>query len=159
VLLQGPPFGLEPVSGTSEAEEPLLLAQMRTARDRDYDQLVFLFEETRRSPGSDPGAVPGYTVRWLDEAPLYCGSGAPVEVAGEARLEIRLQPAAAHTEDALSTVKDRELSYDWPVLREAELACDAEGEVTWIVGASSRVPFRVRAEAGDRRIRVDLQHP
>lgn len=125
----------------------VVLRDVRAAGQQGFDRVVFEFE------GKD---VPGYQVGYVERA-IQCGSGEPVEIAGEAVLEVRMTPAQAHTEAGEPTVKNRERSLDLPVLKELESTCDFEAEVTWMLGLESRKPFRVRTFEDPARLVIDVE--
>lgn len=138
-----------PLKGLPEAS--VVVKEIRAARHEGFDRIVFEMQgET----------LPGYHVGYRSEAPVHCGSGAPVPVAGQRWLEIRLTPAQAHSEAGAPTVKDaeREQMLKLPVLQELELTCDFEGEVTAAAGLTRERPFRVLALQGPARIVVDVEH-
>jgi len=149
------PVRTESFEGTTEATEKqragapvAVLREVRAAEQQGFDRVVFEFE------GS---AVPGYRIGYQDR-PVQCGSGEPVEVAGEARLQVQLLPAQAHTEAGEPTVRERERHLDLPVLKELESICDFEADVTWVLGLASRRPYRVQELASPARLVVDIGH-
>ena len=126
----------------------MVLRDVRAASQEGFDRVVFEFE------GS---AVPGYRVGYVDSA-VQCGSGETVEVAGAALLQVRLDPAQAHTEAGEATVRERERRPALPVLQEMESVCDFEADVTWVLGLAARNRFRVQELAGPARLVVDVEH-
>jgi hypothetical protein len=149
------PVKTESFSGTTEATEKqradapvAVLREVRAAEQQGFDRVVFEFE------GS---AVPGYRIGYQDQ-PVQCGSGEPVEVAGEAWLQVQLLPAQAHTEAGEPTVQQRERHLALPVLKELESTCDFEADVTWVLGLASRRPYRVQELASPARLVVDVGH-
>lgn len=126
----------------------VVLREVRAAGQPGFDRVAFEFE------GSD---VPGYRIGYVDKA-IQCGSGEPVELAGEAWLEVQLTPAQAHTEAGEPTVRERERSLDLPVLKELESTCDFEADVTWVLGLASRKVYRVQELANPARLVIDLEH-
>lgn len=149
------PVRTESFSGTTEVTEKqrsdapvAVLREVRAASQEGFDRVVFEFE------GS---AVPGYRIGYEDR-PAQCGSGEPVEVAGEARLQVQILPAQAHTEAGEPTVQQRERHLDLPVLKELESTCDFEADVTWVLGLASRRPYRVQELASPARLVVDVGH-
>jgi hypothetical protein len=125
---------------------PATLVAVRTGRHEGHERVVFEFAG---------GAVPGYHLAYVD-APVQCGSGDPVPVAGDAWLEVRFEPAYAHTDDGRPTVTDRSRRVGFPNLRQLELTCDFEAHVTWVLGLASPGHFRVTALAGPARLVVDV---
>ena len=150
------PVRTESFSGTTEATEKLradapvaVLREVRAAGQPGFDRVVFEFAES---------AVPGYRIGYEDR-PVQCGSGEPVEVAGEAWLQVQLLPAQAHTEAGEPTVQQRERHLDLPVLKELESTCDFEADVTWVMGLAARRPYRVQELANPARLVVDVEAP
>jgi hypothetical protein len=126
----------------------VVLRKVRAAGQEGFDRVVFEFE------GND---VPGYRVAYVDAA-IQCGSGEPVELAGEALLEVQLTPAQAHTEAGKPTVRDRERRLNLPALKELESTCDFEADVTWVLGLGSHKAFRVLALTDPARLVLDIKH-
>lgn len=125
-----------------------VLRDVRAASQDGFDRVVFEFE------GS---AIPGYHVEYVDRAD-QCGSGEPVEVAGDGRLEVRLVPAQAHTEEGRPTAGERERRLSLPVLKELQSTCDFEAHVTWVLGVASPNRYRVLELSSPARLIVDVRH-
>ena len=123
--------------------------ELRTGRHQGYDRFVVEFQND---------VIPGYQVSYLNEDPFECGSGEPVNMAGDAVLEIRLEPARGHNEQGQSTVDHAERQFDLPILQEAEVSCDFEGMFTALLGLQERVQFRVSELQEPARLVVDLKH-
>jgi hypothetical protein len=117
-------------------------------RTRVFDRVVFEFQAPR---------VPGYRVAYADGPASDCAAGEAVNVEGAALLVVRLSPAQAHTETGTVTAGLRERHPNLPVLKELELSCDFEGEVSWVLGVSARRPYRVSELAEPARLIVDIQ--
>ena len=126
-----------------------VMQSVRMARHEGFDRVVFAF---------DPGALPGYHLEYVDRPVRNCGEGSVVPIAGDAWLQIRLEPANAHTEAGQPTVAPRERRPGLPVLREAELTCDFEAVVTWVLGLASPNPYRVLELRNPPRLVVDVRH-
>ena len=151
---EGTPSGaFEGTAGIVEKQRPdapvAVLREVRSASQEGFDRVVFEFE------GS---ALPGYHVEYVDRPVLQCGSGEPVQVAGEGWLEVRLTPAQAHTEEGEATVKERERRLSLPVLKELESTCDFEAHVTWVLGVASPNRYRVLELSNPARLIVDVRH-
>jgi hypothetical protein len=43
-------------------------------------------------------------------------------------------------------------------VKEIELSCDFEGEVSWVLGLSARKPYRVHELSDPARLVIDIQH-
>lgn len=129
--------------------EPALLKEVRTGRHENFDRIVFQFA------GPD---VPGYHVEYIDKPVRQCGSGAEVPLGGDGFLLVRLQPANAHDENGKSTIVQRELNSNLPVIRESKLICDFEADVQWILGVSRPNRYRVLELLNPARLVVDVKH-
>lgn len=107
----------------------------------------------------DGDSVPRYEIAYLEPPYDQCGSGAPVAVTGDAVLQIRLRYTRAHAGSAdqiLPTVTDRDQKLEQPLIRQLILTCDFEGEVEWLLGLSSRIPFRIVELESPTRLVVEL---
>lgn len=124
------------------------LRSVRTGQNEGFDRLVLEFD----------GGVPGYTVRFAERPLRQCGSGLPIEVDAPHTFQIELESAAAHDEQGQPTVRDRDRTLDFPVLRTARLTCDYEGVVEWVLGTDRRTEFRVFTLPDPARLVVDLRH-
>ena len=125
------------------------LTAVRVASHDGHDRVVFEF------PGN---GLPGYHIAYIDRPVRQCGSGEVVELAGDAWLEIRMEPAQAHDEQGRATIAERALAPRLPVIWEMKLTCDFEGQVTWVLGAASPNPYRVLELAAPPRLVVDVRH-
>lgn len=153
------PPGLEGASTSQHSAPPegdgvALLRDVRIGSHDGYERVVFEFAGTDQ---------PGYTVEWVD-GPVYSdGPGEVVEVAGDARLVVRMEPASGVD---LST-PEAAVVYDGPdripaggrtdVIAEVVRTGDFEAVLTWVVGAAEAVPFRVTRLADPARLVIDLE--
>lgn len=124
------------------------LQDVRAARHEGYDRIVFAFDGT---------GLPGYTIGYTD-AVAECGSGRPVDVRGEAILEVSIHSARAHTDAGQLSIDATSLRPGLPVLQVAQRTCDFEGEVAWALGLSAKQPFSVQRLSDPPRIVVDIAH-
>ena len=131
------------------ASPPSIVTDVRTARNDGFDRVVLTIQGAR---------VPGYRVEYVDRPVRMCGSGEATQIAGDAWLSIRLDGAAAHDDRGNATVQPRERRLSLPVMRELEMTCDFEGEVTVVVGAARPNKYRVLELANPTRLVVDVQH-
>lgn len=150
------PEAAAPFKGTTDPTEkkrpgikPVVLREVRAARNEGYDRVVLEFAGD---------GVSGYRVEYLKGQATQCGSGNPVPIAGQALLSVRLQPAQAHDDAGKATIKDRERKPELPVITEMEQICDFEGQVEWVLGLTAKKPYRVLELASPPRIVVDVQH-
>lgn len=125
-----------------------ILEAVRVGRHDGFDRVTFQLA----------GGVPGYHVEYVDAPVRQCGSGEPVEVAGGAWLEVRLQPAAAHTESGAPTIDARDRREDLPIVRHLVMTCDFEADVTWVIGVASPERYRILELADPPRLVVDVAH-
>lgn len=128
---------------------PALLRDVRVAAHDDFDRIVLDF-------GDD--ALPGYRVEYVDRPVRACGSGAVVELPGDAWLSIELSPANAHDEQGRATVTTRDLPVSLPVILRVRSTCDFEAIVTWVAGVGAPNRFRVLELDAPGRIVVDVRH-
>ena len=128
---------------------PVLLREIRTAEQNGFDRVVFEF---------DGPEIPNYKIEYVDKPVYQCGSGDAVPVAGDGWLEIRFNPANAHTEAGQPTISGRERRLSLPVLKELEITCDFEAEVAAVLGVSSPNRFRVLNLSDPARVVIDVKH-
>lgn len=125
------------------------LGDLRIGRHEGYDRAVWEFEGP---------ALPGYAIEYVDSPVRACGSGRTVELAGDGWLEVRFEPARAHTPagEVPSGLGDREPGL--PTILEARRTCDFEAVVTWVLGVASPEPYRVLELDEPARLVVDVRH-
>jgi len=136
-----------PVNVEHPTDEATLQA-VRSAAHDGFDRVVFEFAEA---------ALPSYHIAVPDDPVRQCGSGRPISLSGNARLQIRFDRTRAHTNEGTPTVTDRERSPDLPRLRTLTLTCDFEGMVEWAFGLATPGPFRVTELSAPTRLVVDLR--
>jgi hypothetical protein len=132
-----------------ELKEVAVLRQVRTAQHEAYDRVVFEFE------GAE---LPGYHIEYIDKPVRSCGSGDVVALKGDGWLEIRLQPAEAHTEEGAPTVESRDRAPNQKIIKQLKLTCDFEADVTWVLGVASPNKYRVLELKNPTRLAVDIKH-
>jgi hypothetical protein len=137
-----------PGDGTGTA----LLTSVRVGSNEGFERIVFEFEGT---------SVPGYRIQWVDGPITADGSGEPVEVAGEAYLEMVMQPASGvdlSAADLRITYEgpDRIATTDTELLTDLVRTGDFEAVLSWAAGATRRAPFRVLTLSSPTRVVVDL---
>ena len=128
---------------------PVLLREIRNARGNGFDRVVFEF---------DGPEIPNYSIEYVDKPVRQCGSGNVVQVAGDGWLEVKFNPANAHTEAGHPTIADRERRLTLPVLKELEITCDFEAEVAVVLGVASPNRYRVLNLSNPTRVVVDIKH-
>lgn len=125
-----------------------VLRGVRTGQHADFDRVVFEFE----------GERPGYHVEYVDRPVRACGSGDVVEVAGDGWLEVRMEPASAHTDAGEPTIPFRERRLSYPVLLELQITCDFEATVTWVLGVGSPNRYQVMELTDPTRLVINVRH-
>jgi hypothetical protein len=147
------PADFEGTSGTvvrDGAGKPVAtLRDVRVAEHQGFDRVVFEFEEE---------TIPGYHVEYVDKPVRACGSGEPVALAGDAWLEIRIQPARAHDDEGRPTIAERDRMPGLRIVRQLRATCDFEADVTWVLGVASPNRYRVLELRSPARLVVDVKH-
>ena len=138
-----------PIDVDRSISQIAVVDELRTGRHQDYDRVVVEFQND---------VIPGYQVSYLDEQPIECGSGETINIAGNATLELRLEPARGHNEQGQSTVDHAARQFELPILQEAEVSCDFEGMFTVLLGLQERAQYRVSELQNPCRLVVDLRH-
>ncbi len=158
-----PPVAVDSADADSPAEMPAwtagildlggadgqpVLTAVRSARHEGFDRTVFEFAD----------AVPTVHLEYIDRPVRSCGSGEVVELPGDGWLQVRFSSARAHTEAGVATVAERDQEPGLPVLLALTLTCDFEGEVTWVAGVASPMPYRAFVLGAPARLVVDVRH-
>jgi hypothetical protein len=143
--------GTSAVVAPSTASATSLLDRVAVGRHEGYDRVVFQF----RGEG-----LPGYRVEYVQPPLKEDGSGAPVTVAGNAFVVVRMEPASGFD----LTSGEGELVYKGPkrlpggsVVKEVVRTGDFEAVLSWTVGLESKVPFRVTTVDSPSRLIVDFR--
>lgn len=122
------------------------LAAVRVGCHATFDRIVF---EARL-------ATPAYRVRYASKV-IADGSGNEVSLLGTERLRVVLPGSRAHTLGG-AAVLARVLTPRCPNLRQAKLAGDFEGTVSFGLGLRRTAGFRVVRLTAPTRIVVDVAH-
>ncbi|PAP78074.1 AMIN-like domain-containing (lipo)protein [Rubrivirga marina] len=133
----------------ASGEGQAVLTDVRVATHDGYDRVAFEFESVR----------PAVHVEYVDRPVRACGSGEVVELPGDGWLLVRFRGARAHTAAGEATVDPATRDLGLPTALALARTCDFEGEVSWVVAASSPEPVRVTTLDGPPRVAVDLRHP
>lgn len=148
-----PPFNADtrPDTGEAAGPGPTSVAEVDVAAHQGFDRVVF------RIVGD---GVAGWDVRYVDAARSQ-GSGAPVEVAGAAVLQVSLTNIAyPHDFDGTSYVgPGRIQAHATAAVREIVNGTIYEGQHVFFVGTVGELPFRVFRLEGPQRMVLDIQHP
>jgi hypothetical protein len=146
-------FGRDPVNAQPTSAEQSILMQVSAGTPElepevgPFDRIALQFD----------GSLPGYSITYVDAPILGCASGLEEAVAGEAFLQIRMQPAVAHDEAGNPTISENDQNTGLPVLLQAKQTCDFEGVVIWTLGLAEEVDFRVNTLGGALLV-IDLKH-
>lgn len=128
-----------------------LIADLRTGTHDGYDRVTVELED------AEGEGFPGYHVEYIDRPLRECGSGRQIQPVGDGWLELRLEPARAHTEAGESTLAGNEIPVDGALLRRIYRTCDFEGVVTLVLASASPEPFRAFTLDDPRRVVVDVR--
>jgi hypothetical protein len=124
------------------------LTALRTGQHPGYDRVVLQWR----------GAVPGHTVRWVTRV-VADPSGRTVAMRGSAYLQIRTEPAVAHTSSgARSYPGPTHFAVNDPQLRDVAVTGDVEGVVSVALGLRSRTKVHVFTLSNPSRLVVDVAH-
>ncbi|WP_139217939.1 hypothetical protein [Micromonospora phaseoli] len=107
------------------------LLRIRSATHSGYDRITFDFA----------GSLPGYRVRYVDTVTADA-SGRTVRMPGRRYLQIRFEPAQAHS-DTGDPVTPRRRTFGYPMLRGYVVNGDYEGVLNVALGLDDVVGFRV----------------
>jgi hypothetical protein len=155
--------GTDPLAGASTnpvttrvaGQETALLEDVDLARHEGYERVVFRFKN----------AVPGYRVAYVEPPLTEDGSGAPVKVDGTAFVSVCMEPASGfdlNTGEGVLVYKGpRRISGEdagTSVVRELVRTGDFEAVLTWAVGLSDQVDFRVQTLDDPPRLVVDFRN-
>jgi hypothetical protein len=145
--------GLPPLLGTGprvavRTPTPGTMTRVRIGRHAAFDRVVFTID----------GAMPGWDVRYVRR--VYAdGSGRPVPLSGHAALRVVLHGVNGHDDEGHKTVTGVPTTPRWPALRQVKPAGDLEGVMTFGLGVSDRLDFRVFGLSNPTRVVVDVAHP
>jgi hypothetical protein len=144
--------GTTVVVGTSTANATSLLERVAVGHHEAYDRVVFQFRDA---------GLPGYRVEYVQPPLKEDGSGEPVDVAGNAFVVVRMEPASGFD---LNT-GEGELVYKGPkripgtgVVKEVVRTGDFEAVLSWAIGLEAKVPFLVTTTASPSRLIVDFRN-
>src|SRR2546421_2354674 len=144
-----------PVEGTAVGSETALLERIGVGRHEGYDRVVFQFKN----------ALPGYRVEYVQPPLKEDGSGAPVSVAGNAVAVVRMEPASGfdlNTGEGVLVYKGPKRisgsSVGTSVVQELVRTGDFEAVLSWAIGLSDKVDFRVTTATSPARLIVDFRN-
>jgi len=115
------------------------LKAVRVGAHEGSDRVVFEFD----------GAVPGYSVKYVERPIIADASGEEVTVKGDAVLEVRFEPANAHTAGQRVSGAG--------VIEEVVKTGDFEAVVHYAVGVKSKAAFHAFVSEGTKLV-IDIAH-
>ena len=144
-----------PVEGAANSSDTALLERVAVGRHEGYDRVVFQFRN----------ALPGYKVEYVQPPLKEDGSGNPVTIKGDALVVVRMEPASGfdlNTGEGVMTYKGPKRidgsSSGTSVVQEVVRTGDFEAVLTWAIGLSDKVDFRVRTATSPSRLIVDFRN-
>jgi hypothetical protein len=147
--------GTTPVEGSATGSEIALLERLALGRHEGYDRVVFQFRNT----------LPGYKVEYVQPPLKEDGSGNLVKLEGNAFVVVRMEQASGfdlNTGEGVMVYKGpRRLegsTSGTSVVQELVRTGDFEAVLTWAVGLSDRVDFRVETATSPPRLIVDFRN-
>ena len=147
--------GTTPVKGAANGSDIALLDRLAVGRHEGYDRVVFEFKNV----------LPGYKVSYTTEPLKEDGSGNPVDVKGAAVVVVRMEPASGfdlNTGEGVMTYKGpRRIdgsAAGTSVVQELVRTGDFEAVLSWAIGLSDKVDFRVQTATSPPRLIVDFRN-
>jgi hypothetical protein len=147
--------GTTPVEGEAAGSDIALAERVAVGRHEGYDRVVFQFKNV----------LPGYSIEYKDEPLKEDGSGNPVNVKGAAVVVVRMEPASGfdlNTGEGVMVYKGpRRIdgsAAGTSVVQELVRTGDFEAVLTWAIGLSDKVDFRVRTATSPPRLIVDFRN-
>ncbi len=147
--------GTSPVKGPAAGSETALLERIAVGRHEGYDRVVFQFRND----------LPGYRVEYVQPPLKEDGSGKPVDVQGAAVVVVRMEPASGfdlNTGEGVMIYKGPKRidgsGAGTSVVQELVRTGDFEAVLSWAIGLSDKVDFRVRTATSPNRLIVDFRN-
>jgi hypothetical protein len=146
-----PPFpaNAEPDTEQASADAQVTVRDIRTGRHDGFDRVVLEVGGT---------GTPGWDVRYVDQASSQ-GSGEPVEVAGQAVLQVTITGAGYPYDTGVTEFAGPNPLPGAGTRTVTEVAFDAtfEGTTVAFVGTTARAPFRVYALSNPTRVVLEVR--
>ena len=147
--------GTDPVEGAAAGSETALLERIGVGRHEGYDRVVFQFKND----------LPGYRVEYVEPPLKEDGSGKPVSVDGNAIVVVRMEPASGfdlNTGEGVMVYKGPKriegASVGTSTVQELVRSGDFEAVLSWAIGLSDKVDFRVTTATSPARLIVDFRN-
>lgn len=146
----GSPFegSAGPVTQQASPDALVTVSEVRTGRQDGYDRVVLEMGGT---------GTPGWDVRYVDQAAAQ-GTGAPVELAGDAVLQVTVTGAGYPYDTGVQEWSGPDPLPGNGTRTVTEVAWDGtfEGTAVAFVGTTGEAPFRVYALADPTRLVVEV---
>ena len=134
------------------------LRDVRVGAHDGYDRIVFEFAPPKPNPGGQ-GGIPSYEIRQAEPPFTQDPSDLPLDVVGDAFVQIVMQGATGHDFDGDPTYTGpRVLTPGFGTLAQAVQAGDFEATLTWIFGLSRPTCWQVQELHGPDRLVIDFHH-
>jgi hypothetical protein len=147
--------GTSPVEGPASGSETALLDRIAVGRHEGYDRVVFQFTN----------GLPGYRVEYVQPPLKEDGSGKPVSVTGNAVVVVRMEPASGfdlNTAEGVMVYKGPKridaTSAGTSVVQELVRTGDFEAVLSWAIGLTDKVDFKVTTASSPSRLIVDFRN-
>jgi hypothetical protein len=144
-----------PVEAAATGSDTALLERIAVGRHEGYDRVVFQFQN----------GLPGYKVEYVQPPLKEDGSGKPVSVKGSAIVSVRMEPASGfdlNTGEGVLVYKGAKqidgTSAGTSVVQQLVRTGDFEAVLSWAIGLSNRVDFRVTTATSPDRLIVDFRN-
>jgi hypothetical protein len=146
-----PPFPADASADTQDASVDAMVTvrDIRIGRHDGFDRIVF-------EVGGE--GTPGWDVRYVDAATSQ-GSGDPVEVAGDAILQVSITGAGYPYDTGVEEFANRDplTAAGTEVVQEVVFDATYEGTTVAFAGTTGSAPFRVFALQNPARVVVDVR--
>lgn len=144
-----------PVEGAAKGSGIALLERVAVGRHEGYDRVVFQFKNT----------LPGYKIEYVQPPLKEDGSGNLVTIKGNAFVVVRMEQASGfdlNTGEGVMIYKGPKRidgsAAGTSVVQEVVRTGDFEAVLTWAIGLSDKVDFRVRTATSPWRLIVDFRN-
>jgi len=147
--------GTGPVEAPAVGTETALLNRIAVGRHEGYDRVVFQFTND----------LPGYRVEYVQPPLKEDGSGNPVTLKGSAFVVVRMEPASGfdlNTGEGVMVYKGPKRidasAAGTSVVQELARTGDFEAVLSWAIGLSDKVDFKVSTATSPSRLIVDFRN-